>query len=186
MNGDRPTFEEETQVPYEFSMTPMNQGGELIRRERERSSKKRALYLFAGAKRHSSVKDYLEELGWQVDEVDILRSKRQDLTKKAYAEKLLEKITRGQYTALLGSPPCDTYSRVKFANRKGPRPLRTKEFGRGFPWLRGHQKKLAQLANTLTDFMWSAAAEQVRHTPGLLALEFSEDLGKVAHGVFAG
>lgn len=150
------------------------------------SSKKRALYLFAGSKRHSSVKDFLTALGWKVQEVDILRSKRQDLTKKKYSTLLLNKIRDGHFDAVLGSPPCDTYSRVKFANRLGPRPSRTKQFPRGFPWLTGQQLRLVRLANTLTDFTWQAASAQIQNDPGLLALEFPEDLGRVVRGEFAG
>ena len=149
-------------------------------------SKKRALYLFAGVKRHSSVKDFLTSLGWKVEEVDILRSRRQDLTKKKFSTFLLNKIKAGFYDAILGSPPCDTYSRVKFANRLGPRPCRTRVFPRGFPWLTGQQLRLVQLANTLTDFTWQAAAAQILNNPGLLALEFPEDLGRVVRGEFAG
>ena len=148
--------------------------------------RKRALYLFAGEKRHSSVKDYLVDLGWQVEEIDILRSKGHDLTKAKFSSAILSKIKNNEYEAILGSPPCDTYSRVKFANRLGPRPTRTKEYRRGFPWLSGQHKRLAQLANTLTDFTWQAALEQAKQTPGLLALEFPEDLGIVASGEFKG
>ena len=147
---------------------------------------KRALYLFAGEKRHSSVADYLINLGWKIDEIDILRTRKHDLTKKAFSQKLLDKIKSNCYTAVLGSPPCDTYSRVKFANRNGPRPSRTAAWRRGFPWLKGNSKRLVQLANTLTDFTWSAAKLQAKLVPGLLLLEFPEDLGAVSHGSMQG
>ena len=150
------------------------------------SSRKKALYLFAGEKRHSSVGKFLTDFDWEIEEVDILRSKSHDLTKKKFSDMLLGRISQGEFTAVLGSPPCDTYSRVKFANRNGPRPVRTREFIRGFPWLRGNPLKLTRLANTLTDVMWEAAKLQVRNIPGLLALEFPEDLGRVEHGPFAG
>ena len=177
---------EEASVHYEIQDSPMPSSSSLSGLELRLPSKKRALYLFAGEKRHSSVRDYLAELGWHVEEIDILRSRSHDLTKRKFSDKLLERISQGRYSAVLGSPPCDTFSRVKFANRNGPRPVRTKDFIRGFPWLRGNQLTLVRLANTLTDFMWEAAKRQIKNVPGLLALEFPEDLGRVAHGEFAG
>ena len=119
---------EEASVHYEIQDSPMPSSSNFAGLELRLPSKKRALYLFAGEKRHSSVRDYLAELGWHVEEIDILRSRSHDLTKRKFSDKLLERISQGRYSAVLGSPPCDTFSRVKFANRNGPRPVRTKDF----------------------------------------------------------
>ena len=81
-----------------------------------------ALYLFAGPNRRSSIGSVLQELGWTITEIDILQGgKGHDLTHQVIQEKLLKRIRAGEFTLLLVSPPCDTFTRVKFANEWGPK-----------------------------------------------------------------
>jgi site-specific DNA-cytosine methylase len=93
----------------------------------------RALYLFAGPKRKSTIGPLLRKAGWEVVEVDILQGgKDHDLTRQVVQEKLLQKIASGYFDLILTSPPCDTFSRVKYANSWGPRPTRSMRFRRRF------------------------------------------------------
>jgi hypothetical protein len=62
---------------------------ELRARAACRIHKPKALYLFAGEKRKSCVAFYLRKKGWEVTEIDILRSKSHDLSIPAYSAKVL-------------------------------------------------------------------------------------------------
>ena len=149
-------------------------------------SKPKALYLFAGLKRHSDVGEYLRGLGWEICEVDILRDKSQDLSKESLQQRLLSKVQRGEFWAIIASPPCDTFSRVKYANDLGPRPSRSLFHLRGFPWLLGETKRLVGIANKLTDFTFEVVLTQANNAPGLVLVEFPEDLGAVRNGRWMG
>jgi len=83
---------------------------------------KRALYIFSGLKRRASIGDFLSKMGWTVTELDILRNQRHDLTRKHNQAAILAKIRNGCYHLVISSPPCDSFSRVKFANKLGPPP----------------------------------------------------------------
>ena len=48
-----------------------------------------------------------------------------DLTKDSVQRDLLNKISAGYYAAVILSPPCSTFTRATFSNRKGPRPVRS-------------------------------------------------------------
>ena len=145
-----------------------------------------ALYLFAGSKRKADVSHYLSLQGWDTVEMDILRSKDHDLSIPSIAAEVLCRTRQAKFQALLGSPPCDTFSRVKYANTNGPAPQRSASFLRGFSWLRGDRLKAVRIANALTDFAFEAFGCQVVTCPGIAFLEFPEDLGAVTSGKFAG
>jgi hypothetical protein len=146
----------------------------------------RALYLFAGMKRKSDIACFLKKSGWYIDELDILRSKDHDLTKQHLRTELLHQIHSGKYKAVLASPPCNTFSRVKFANTLGPVPTRSFTHPRGFSWLTGNLKKSAELANILVDFTFEVVEAQAKTTPGLVIVEFPEDLGAMTAGKWQG
>eukprot|EP00973_Karenia_brevis_P075057 10429593-Karenia_brevis.AAC.1 len=42
-------------------------------------------------------------------------------------EEVLENLGSGAYDILLVTPPCNTYSRAVFANRRGPEPFRNQD-----------------------------------------------------------
>ena len=90
-----------------------------------------AIYLFAGQHRKSSIGAMLTSEGWKVFELDILISKRHDLTNSSLRASLLARIDSGEFDLVIASPPCNTHTRVKFANSFGPPPTRTKDFPRG-------------------------------------------------------
>ena len=73
-----------------------------------------------------------------------------------------------------------------FANDKGPQPMRPMEYPRGLPWLTAIRKHQVHLGNILTDVTARAALAQVANSPGLLFIEFPEDLGAIKHGRWAG
>ena len=123
---------------------------------------------------------------WLVEEFDILRNPKHDLSNPRVQEELLDKIKGNCYAAVLASPPCDTFSRVKFANRLGPPPMRCALNPRGFSWLTGAMQKRVRIGNCLADFTFKAALEQSKNDPGMVVVEFPEDLGMVKKGPFAG
>ena len=150
----------------------------------------RVLYLFAGARRRSglarSLRIACKGTGIKVfvDEIDILRGgRRHDLLRKARREKLMAKVRRGHYYLTAASPPCGSFSRSRSANNRGPRPIRSKKFPRGFPWLRGSSLMQARCANTLVDFTVEVLAAQMQNSPGLTILEHPEDLGRTGNDV---
>ena len=147
----------------------------------------RALYLFAGPKRKSTIGARLRAIGWSVTEIDILQGgAKHDLTKPSVQGKLLAQIDERYWDALFTSPPCDTFSRVKFSNRWGPRPTRTFAAPRGLPNLTAVETRRNRLANSLTDFNYKAMKHHVAHEDTILALEFPEDLGAISTGEWRG
>ena len=68
-----------------------------------------------------------------------------------------------------------------FANRAGPKPIRDRQYPRGFPWLEAKSRQLADEGNSLADFtvdlIWAATAAGV-----ILFVEFPDDLGKAQLG----
>ena len=139
--------------------------------------KPQALYLFAGLPRKSDVASYLQKAGWEVTQVDILRSPSHDVSDPAVAESLVSKVAASVFKAVIISPPCDTFTRVMFANDNGPKPLRTSLHARGFEWLGGNSARKVKLGNFLADLTFKVFAAQLRTEPGWAVVEFPEDLG---------
>ena len=120
----------------------------------------------------------------QIEEVDIIKDKSHDLTDRKVVTTWMDKIRAGFYDVVLATPPCSTFSRARCANMRGPPPLRSRQFPRGFPWLSKHNKEQADLGNTLMDVMIEVyeSAEVAERQLGKLVLLFSEhpeDLGRV-------
>ena len=99
----------------------------------------RVLYTFAGPKRKADLRKWLEikcgQAGVDLDmaEVDILRTRSQDLMVSHHREQLRADVRGGQYDAAVTTPPCDTTTRVQWANNDGPRPVRSADRLDGFP-----------------------------------------------------
>ena len=81
------------------------------------------------------------------------------------------------------SPPCNTFSRARWANNKGPPPLRMKHCPRGFPWLKGPLLEAARQSNELVDFTFFAQQAQLEHHDSMTLLEHPEDLGAVCRNM---
>ena len=144
------------------------------------------IYLFAGAKRRSSLASSLKKAfagtGLKVngEEVDVLQGGRHhDLLSKARQARYLARIAKGEFALLASSPPYGTFSRARHANRSGPRPVRSGQYPRGFPWLQGQARRHVREANELVDFTVKAMKAQHGTQPGLSILEHPEDLGRV-------
>ena len=122
-----------------------------------------------------------------MNEVDILQGgKRHDLTRPEVQDRYLEEVEERVYDALFTSPPCDTFSRVKFSNNFGPRPTRTAKYLRGLPRLTRLEVRRNELANSLVDFNYKIMFRHVSHDDTILVLEFPEDLGTITAGTWKG
>ena len=136
--------------------------------------------------RKSDVGNILRSMNWEVDEIDILRNPRDDLTKEKVRASFLKRIASNEFETIISSPPCDTFSRVKYANNLGPSPIRSFTQMRGFPWMVGAKRRQAELGNLLADFCFDALILQTMNVPGIAVMEFPEDLGSVRTGKFRG
>ena len=145
---------------------------------------RKALYLFAGKSRKSDVGDCLRQLGWQVLEMDILRNKAHDISIKKVQEKVRGWIRERTFLALLASPPCDSFTRAKMANRLGPRPVRDFDHPRGLPNLSWSERRTVMLANALVDFTFELFELHFAWEQAVGVLEHPEDLGAVSSGPF--
>ena len=162
-----------------FSSATMHAGTNFIRC---------ALYIFAGLKRRSSIGTLLTKAGWEVCELDIMRSRDHDLTRPSNRARILEQIDAGKFGLVVSSPPCNTFTRVKFANSFGPSPSRDSEHLRGYPWASPSMKKQNNLGNILVDFSYQAILHQARR-PGpnnMVIKEHPEDMGIVVRGPHSG
>ena len=149
------------------------------------------LYLFSGKHRDTSLAAQLVQLGKdrgvavRVEEVDIEFGAGFDLSVEETRRHYLANIQKGMYDAVICTPPCSTYTRVRMANMRGPPPLRSRDFPYGFPWLSNRHKQEAELGTLLVDYTLEVA-EMVGKAhvsrKGLLIRFFSEhpeDLGAV-------
>ena len=148
----------------------------------------RILYLFSGSQRKTSVAAVLKSLlrdEVQIDEVDILLSPDHDMTCKAHRDRVLQDLKKGLYDAVLLTPPCSTWSRVRGANFRGPPMIRSREHVWGFPWLSAAHERDASLGNILVVFMLDVLEllqRFPRSSKGLLVIvwaEHPEDLGTI-------
>ena len=144
----------------------------------------KVMYLFAGGRRRSDVAAYLKEaeasgkIRLILKEFDVERSPEHDLTNVALWTEIIETLEEGQWFIIV-SPPCNTFSRARFQRRHpGPRPLRTKAWPRGFPWLSNANKQKVDEANFFVDKCLEACEHAVNFN-GYFILEHPEDLGVV-------
>ena len=116
----------------------------------------------------------------ECEEWDICRSPDQDLLNEGHQQKLLARIKRGEFVAVLMSPPCASWSRAPWANRWGPRPLRTVLHPWGMPWLEGPKLEKVAKSNCMIRFCLRAITlVQTLGQVGFL-LEHPENLGSVS------
>ena len=121
-----------------------------------------------------------------VDCIDIKRRPRIDLSYSKQRKKILEKIKSGYYDAVLLSPPCSTFSRAPWANRKGPRPVRSFASPRGLDSLSAAERDRAILGNIFADFCYEVIICSLDAGVDLLLLEQPEDLGAMRYGPYQG
>ena len=142
----------------------------------------KALYMFAGPKRRGDVSQFLRAWRWEIIELDILLHASHDLSARKNQETWRRRTENNEFTAIVISPPCDTFTRVMFSNTNGPAPLRCFDEPRGYSWLMGARLQKAKLGNILTDFTMEILLIQLNKAPGLIFVEFPEDLGSIRNG----
>ena len=117
-----------------------------------------------------------------MDEWDILRNKDHDLTREDTWTSVKDKLLQGVYDFVVVATPCNTFSRARH-NRAhpGPKPIRSRDYPRGFPWLKKADQEKVDQANLLV--LRSLEACQLAHQAGAIFLiEHPEQLG-IASGL---
>ena len=103
-----------------------------------------------------------------------------DLLDDAVAERCLRQIRNSEWDVILVTPPCNSFSRVRFV-QPGPKPVRSRLYPLGFPWLSGNLLDLATQGNRFADFSFQVCLAALSvHTDFLL--EHPEDLGRTKTG----
>ena len=118
--------------------------------------------------------------------MDIKRKPRVDLSYSKQRKKILEKIRSRCYDAVLLSPPCSTFSRAPWANKRGPRPVRNFANPRGLDSLSSSERDRAILGNIFADFCYEVIACTLDVDISFLLLEQPEDLGAMRYGPYQG
>ena len=146
----------------------------------------RVLYVFSGRRRKNSLGAQLRKLSAlhgitiEVVELDIQRNRKDDFSLPGVQKRWLQRISAGEFFAVIVTPPCSTFSRAVWANDQGPFPVRSAVHPRGFPWnCHGRQVK-AELGNILADFSFEAMRRQAAFPGRVGIMEQPEDLGRTA------
>ena len=155
----------------------------------------RVLYIFAGKARHADVGDWLRSMSilQQFElflvEIDLLRPGGpgvNDVLDEEVWGQLIAQMSAGLFDVLVITPPCNTFSRARFANYSPTsRPLRTKQWPWGFPWLEGRSLAACQLGNEFLRKTLQALRLAKSLQMGALC-EHPEDLGATSDGSLPG
>ena len=159
-------------------------GSTQVTGEEQRKTLK-VMYLFAGRQRHSDIGAFLRKAEKSgkfrlvLMEFDIERSPDHDLTDDALWDRIFALLKEGDWV-LVVSPPCNTFSRARFQHQQhpGPKPLRTRAWPKGFPWLSDSNKSKVLEANLFVERSLKGC-EIAATTGGFFILEHPEDLGTV-------
>ena len=144
------------------------------------------LYLFSGPSRKSDVRHALGELCKERDitlemfEVDICRDPSMDLLDSSVAERCLREIENYEWDVVLVTPPCSTFSRARCV-QPGPRPLRSRLYPLGFPWLSDAHRTVVEQGNEFVSFSFRICTAALSNSIPFL-LEHPEDLGTTSTG----
>jgi hypothetical protein len=155
----------------------------------------KVLYLFSGEHRRASLASALclvrsmdfPHMALDVTEIDILNDPNtHDLMDTDQQEEYVSGISIGLYQVTVCTPPFNTWTRAVYANRSGPKPIRSAEYPLGFPWLSKDNRAKAEVGNVLVHFaVRCLEASRTARLRGLFShaiLEFPEDLGKAELG----
>ena len=143
------------------------------------------LYLFAGESRKADVRHYLQgfcdlaQVVLEISEMDICRDPSMDLLDET-AKRALQQIRDGSWDVVIVTPPCNTFSRVRFV-QPGPKPVRSRLYPLGFPWLSDNLLELARQGNQFIDFFFQVCFATLDARADFL-LEHPEDLGRTRSG----
>ena len=162
----------------------------------------RVLYLFAGKARQADFGNALRSvvetwnddasavrISLHLEEIDTLRGGlAHDLLKEPARTDIPRRIRAGEFDLVMVAPPCNTFSRAVFREGAGPKPVRSKQWPDGFPWLEGYARVRAEEGSVLTAFATQAlaAAGEAKHEDPWRCTrrwgEFPEDLGRAHPG----
>ena len=117
-------------------------------------------YFFAGHKRHNDIGDFIarwcdsyEDIKLRMVEIDTLRGgKDHDLSASDMRQRYLDDVEEGKHHTVISTPPCSGFSRVLYANNRGPKPLRNRRYPWGFPWLTAGDRRKVEKDNALIKF----------------------------------
>ena len=143
------------------------------------------LYLFAGEHRRTSVAAFLKEKATagkfhvEIEEIDIARDHQDDLSLQSKQEEIIKRIERGDFDAVICTPPCSTWSRVRAANFRGPPPLRDFSYPWGYPWVKKKFALELELGNVLVRFTIRVVEAATARATTFVLAEHPEDLGTV-------
>ena len=143
------------------------------------------MYLFAGEHRKTSVAAFLQEKAQEtgfhvvVEEVDIARGHQDDLSVKSKQEEIIQRILNGEFDAVICTPPCSTWSRVRAANFRGPPPIRDFSYPWGYPWVKKKFEQELELGNVLVRFTMQVVEAALTIERIFVLVEHPEDLGTV-------
>lgn len=149
----------------------------------------RIVYAFAGHRRRADVHEHLQSLAdefgftLEMHEFDLLRDEKQNLLDESFWDELKTLIRDIRPFCVIATPPCSTYSRARnhYSERPGPRPIRSREHPRGFPWLSPKDKTKADEGTLLAERTWELF--NLASDVGACYLgEFPEDLGATKNG----
>jgi hypothetical protein len=121
----------------------------------------KVVYFFAGAKRKNSLANILLDLGrggdifYDITEVDILRDPADDLLPSSARKLWLDRLKAEEFQVIIVTPPCNSWSRLVWLNNFGPKPCRSRNHPRGFPWAdKGSvSRRHAEEGNIWVDFL---------------------------------
>ncbi|CAE7269737.1 unnamed protein product, partial [Symbiodinium sp. CCMP2592] len=135
---------------------------------------------------HADVRAWLEVLCTsqniilEMSEVDICRDPSMDLLDSAVADRCLLQVQNSEWDVVLVTPPCNTFSRARCV-QPGPRPLRSRIYPAGFPWLSDSHRAAADNGNQFVSFSFQICTAALSNSIPFL-LEHPEDLGMTTTG----
>ena len=111
----------------------------------------KVVYVFAGHRRRADVHEHLSQLahtlGFRLEmhEFDLMRDPKHDVLQEEMWKNLKVMIQELKPFCVIATPPCSTYSRARqfYKVSPGPRPIRSRQFPKGFPWLSQANKQKA-------------------------------------------
>ena len=158
--------------------------------QRKADSMMRVLYLYAGERRRADIRAHLTMLSSQhhfklhMIEKDLLQhGATDDLADDSAWEPLIASITIGEWDIVMATPPCNDHSRARWAITRSPKPHRSRQYVRGFPWLSGHALEKCQFSNLLIDrILLALRAAHFSPARSAILTEHPEDLGRTKDG----
>ena len=148
----------------------------------------RVIYIYAGKSRKADIRACLWEIckdkGWLLvmEEIDVVRDpKAHDTMKTDNWDSIKLRIVTRRMFIVVVTPPCESWTRVLYANSWGPHPVRSVEHPWGFPWLSENDKLRAEAGNVFIRQTLEIFHLVAKHELILLS-EFPEDLGATKDG----